>query len=112
MYDFGGLAPGNSLMESNARSLVSWACDHPSALVLVVSAHTFNVFVRYELEEILEREQSTAPELDAPYDSDARAAYVAKRFPNILHYKGALIDASLKGRVEGRPSPFPEWWLA
>jgi hypothetical protein len=51
LYDFGGLMPGSSLMEDNARQIVKWAEDHPSSLVVVVSLFTFTHFVEIEVRE-------------------------------------------------------------
>jgi hypothetical protein len=51
IYDFGGMLPGTSLMEDNARYLVKWAEDNSSALVVVVSAFTYNNYVSVEAEE-------------------------------------------------------------
>ena len=52
IYDFGGMLPGTSLMEDNSRQIVRWASDHPSALVVVVSSHTFCRYVQPEMEEL------------------------------------------------------------
>jgi hypothetical protein len=52
IYDFGGMMPGTSLMEDNSRQIVQWASDHPSALVVVVSSHTFGAYVKPEMEAL------------------------------------------------------------
>lgn len=52
VYDFGGLMPGNSLMEDNSRAVVQWASDHPSALVVVASSHTFGAYVKPEMQAL------------------------------------------------------------
>lgn len=52
IYDFGGMLPGTSLMEDNSRDIVKWASDHPSALVVVVSSHTFMAYVKPEMESL------------------------------------------------------------
>jgi hypothetical protein len=52
IYDFGGMMPGTSLMEDNSRAVVRWASDHPSALVVVVSSHTFMAYVKPEMESL------------------------------------------------------------
>lgn len=52
IYDFGGLMPGNTLMESNARHLAQWAADNPNALVVIVSDFTYKRYFQYEAEEL------------------------------------------------------------
>lgn len=52
IYDFGGLMPGSDLMNSNARTLVQWAADHPNALVVIMSEFTYRNYVKYEAEEL------------------------------------------------------------
>lgn len=52
IYDFGGMMPGTPLMEDNSRQIVRWASDHPSALVVVVSSHTFGVYVKPEMQAL------------------------------------------------------------
>jgi hypothetical protein len=49
IYDFGGMLPGTSLMEDNARYVVKWASDHPNSLVVVVSDYTYNVYIKQEM---------------------------------------------------------------
>jgi hypothetical protein len=51
IYDYGGLMPGNSLMEDNARAVIKWAENHPNGLVIVVSSFTYSNFIRIELEQ-------------------------------------------------------------
>jgi len=51
IYDFGGLLPGcDDMIRSHVRSLIDWAENHPSALVLVVSYFTFSGSVQPEME--------------------------------------------------------------
>jgi hypothetical protein len=52
VYDFGGMMPGTSLMEDNSRAVIQWAVDHPSALVVVVSSHTFGAYVKPEMQAL------------------------------------------------------------
>jgi len=52
IYDFGGMMPGNSLMEDNSRQIVKWAQDHPSSLVVVVSTWTYRAYVKPEVEAL------------------------------------------------------------
>ncbi|HEX7313323.1 MAG TPA: hypothetical protein VF297_05355 [Pyrinomonadaceae bacterium] len=52
VYDFGGMMPGSSLMEDNARQVVKWAQDHPSGLVVVASSYTFRVYVEAEMADV------------------------------------------------------------
>lgn len=52
IYDFGGIMPGNSLMEDNSREIVKWASDHPSAMVIVASSHTFAAYVKPEMQSL------------------------------------------------------------
>lgn len=49
IYDFGGLGPGNDMMERNAKDLLEWAEAHPSALVVIVSTFTFSNFIEPEM---------------------------------------------------------------
>jgi hypothetical protein len=51
IFDYGGMLPGNDLMESNSRELVKWAMDHPSSLVVVVSSFTYQHAVVDEMKE-------------------------------------------------------------
>lgn len=52
LFDFGGILPGNSLMEDQSRELITYAQDHPSCLVLVVSEFTFTGAVRPEMQSL------------------------------------------------------------
>lgn len=52
VYDFGGMMPGTSLMDDNARAIVRWAGDHPSSLVVVVSSFTFGRYIEPEMEAL------------------------------------------------------------
>ncbi len=52
LFDFGGLMPGNNLMQDQSRALIQWAQDHPSALVLVVSKFTFTHGIQPEMEDM------------------------------------------------------------
>ena len=51
IYDFGGMMPGSSLMEDNARELVKYAADNPTCLIVVVSTFSFTNFVKYAVED-------------------------------------------------------------
>jgi len=89
IYDFGGLMPGTSLMETNARHLVQWAADNPNALVVIVSEMTYRNYFKYEAEEMGLFDQLHNVVCDATplMDED-------KQDP---HYRT-------------RSSPFPEWF--
>jgi hypothetical protein len=52
VYDFGGMLPGNDLMESNAHAIVQWAHDNPNAVVMVASGFTYRNSVQYEIEQL------------------------------------------------------------
>ena len=52
LFDYGGMWPGNSLMEDQSRNLIRWAQDHPNALVLVTSAFTYRNGIESEMEEL------------------------------------------------------------
>jgi hypothetical protein len=62
LFDFGGMMMGNSLCEDNSRRVIQWAEDHPSSLVVIISAFTYNNVFRYEIQDFMGLE--TAP----PYD--------------------------------------------
>ena len=51
LFDYGGMAFGNSLLDDNSRRLVAWAVDHPNALVVVTSTFSFSNGVQLELKE-------------------------------------------------------------
>jgi hypothetical protein len=51
VYDFGGMMPGTSLMEDNARYLIRWAENHSDALIVVVSTFTYRNYVAVEMED-------------------------------------------------------------
>jgi hypothetical protein len=69
IYDFGGVMPGNSLMEDNSREIVKWASDHPSALVVVASSHTFAAYVKPEMEALgLDKVQNVWDYFDGDQD--------------------------------------------
>lgn len=51
IYDFGGMLPGNDLMEDNSNLLVKWAADNPKSLVVIASSYTFDVYIRQALDE-------------------------------------------------------------
>jgi hypothetical protein len=88
IYDFGGLMPGNDLMESNARALVQWAVDNPNALVVIVSETTYRNYFKYEAEEMGLMDSLHNVVCDAiPFDEDKKDT----------HYRT-------------RCSPFPEWF--
>lgn len=52
IYDFGGLMPGSSLMEDNARGVIEWANDHPNGLVIVASSFTYSHFIKREMKDM------------------------------------------------------------
>lgn len=69
IYDFGGVMPGNSLMEDNSRAIVKWASDHPSSLVVVASSHTFGAYVKPEMEALgLDKVQNVWDYFDGDQD--------------------------------------------
>lgn len=53
LFDYGGMMPGNeTTMTAQARSVIKWAENHPSALVVIVSTFTFTHLVKYEAEDL------------------------------------------------------------
>lgn len=54
LFDYGGMMEFGSgdLVTSEARALLRWANDHPSALVVVMSAYTYRNVIHYELEDM------------------------------------------------------------
>lgn len=71
IYDFGGVMPGNSLMEDNSRAIVKWASDHPSALIVVASSHTFCAYVKPEMESLgLNKVQNIVDYYDGDKDEE------------------------------------------
>ena len=50
LFDWGGMALGNSLMEHQLRALVQYAEDHPSTLIAIRSAMCADS-LRYDLED-------------------------------------------------------------
>lgn len=54
LFDYGGMMGFGSgdLVGSIARSVLRWASDHPSSLVVVMSDFTYRNTIRYELEEM------------------------------------------------------------
>lgn len=52
LFDFGGMLPGNSLMEDNSRRLIEWARDNPSSLCIVVSDFTWRHAVKGEMDDM------------------------------------------------------------
>jgi len=52
LFDYGGMLPGNSLMEDNSSELIKWAQDNPNSLCLVVSDFTWRNAVRVEMDEM------------------------------------------------------------
>lgn len=50
IYDYGGLMPGTSLMEDNARAIVNWAESHPNCLVVIVSTFTYQNLIEIEMQ--------------------------------------------------------------
>lgn len=51
LFDYGGMMPGNSLMQDQSRELITWADNNPNSLVVVVSAFTYNNAIEEELNE-------------------------------------------------------------
>src|SRR5258708_28958370 len=49
LFDFGGVLPGSDMPERNAREIVRWAENHPSALVVVISQMTYDWHVRRQM---------------------------------------------------------------
>lgn len=83
LYDYGGMGFGSSLTERNAHKIVEWAKDHPTALVVIVSSFTYNVYVKHELRELgLEDEE----------------------LPNLTHIFSDMKGVSSFG--------IPDWWKA
>lgn len=52
LFDFGGMLPGNSLMEDNSRRLITWARDNPNSLCIVVSDFTWRTAVKFEMDDM------------------------------------------------------------
>lgn len=52
LFDYGGVMLGNNLAQDNSRSLLRWAGDNPTALVIVVSSFTYHHTVKHEMEEL------------------------------------------------------------
>ena len=52
IFDYGGMLPGNSLMEDNSREIIRWAIAHPSSLCIVVSGFTYRNAVEIEMQEL------------------------------------------------------------
>jgi hypothetical protein len=52
IFDYGGMMPGNSLMEDNSRRLIEFAQNHSSTLCVVVSTFTWRNAIQYEMEEL------------------------------------------------------------
>ncbi|MYD95526.1 MAG: hypothetical protein F4Y02_17975 [Chloroflexi bacterium] len=50
VFDWGGMAVGNSMLQHQLRYLLRWAEDHPSALVVIHSATSWR-FLRWEIED-------------------------------------------------------------
>jgi len=59
IFDFGGLMPGTNLMEDQSRQVITWASEHPNALVLVISTFTFSNFIQPEMESLGMTTEST-----------------------------------------------------
>jgi len=89
LYDFGGLMPGSSLMESNARALVQWASDNPNALIVIVSEMTYRNYFKYEAEEM--------GLMDGLHNVVCDATPIMDEDKKDPHYRT-------------RVSPFPEWF--
>jgi len=52
LFDFGGMLPGNSLMEDNSRRLIEWARDNPNSLCIVISDFTWRHAVKSEMDDM------------------------------------------------------------
>jgi hypothetical protein len=52
LFDFGGMLPGNSLMEDNSRRLIEWARDNPNSLCVVISDFTWRNAVKCEMDDM------------------------------------------------------------
>lgn len=52
VFDYGGMLPGNSLMEDNSRRLIQYAQDHSSCLCMVVSTFTWRQAIHYEMQDL------------------------------------------------------------
>ena len=94
-YDYGGMMPGSeSLMESNARYILKWAQDHPSALVIIISSFTYRHFVQYEAEQMGLVDEASKP---GTFDDPKLAPLT---IPNVIVDSGGHAEA------------IPEWWRA
>lgn len=52
IFDYGGMMPGNSLMEDNSRRLIEYAQDHSSTLCVVVSTFTWRNAIKEEMRDL------------------------------------------------------------
>jgi hypothetical protein len=52
LFDFGGVLPGTDMPDRNAREIVRWAENHPSALVVVISEMTYEWHVKQQMEQL------------------------------------------------------------
>jgi hypothetical protein len=55
LFDYGGMISSYGaadLISSEARALLRWTADNPSALVIVVSSFTYRNVIQYELEDM------------------------------------------------------------
>ena len=57
IYDFGGMLPGTSLMDDNAKEMVRWAYDNPTSLVIIDSNYTYHVYIKNEIQEMQENNE-------------------------------------------------------
>ena len=51
LFDYGGMMPGNSLLEDQSRQIVPYAVDHPSVLIVLVSQMAWDLSMKYDMED-------------------------------------------------------------
>ncbi len=57
LFDYGGMLPGcDGLVRSQCESIVEWAKEHPSALVIVISSFTYQMHI----DPLLDRDEQVA----------------------------------------------------
>lgn len=85
IFDFGGLMPGcEGLASAQSRAILKWAEEHPSGLVVVVSAFTFTGYVEPELEDS------------------------GLTLPNVILYDGRQDQPIPEWWLGHKPAPLPE----
>lgn len=52
VFDYGGMMPGNTLMEDNSRRLIQFAQDHSSTLCVIVSTFTWKNAIKLEMRDL------------------------------------------------------------